>query len=161
MPERWRESWKIDFGSKCVMCVWHNKNRTILPFSFCYTATKSQEQGPKNRRFRKCVDLHPQLTNITEKSSKWGPGGSTVSYIFQFFVFSGRQISQKRHQIGVPVDRPFRICQTFYVFFDIWCLFAPCSTPSRHQDSPQHWFVMKCSRICVRVAIVLMIWAGL
>ena len=42
-------------------------------------------KSPKNRRFCRCVHLHHQLTNITEKSLNWGPGGSTISVVSVYF----------------------------------------------------------------------------
>ena len=71
---------KTHFVPKYVMCVWHSKHNAILPFSLCHTTTKPQEQGPKSRQFRRCVHLHPQLTNITKNKPYWGPGSWTMSH---------------------------------------------------------------------------------
>ena len=105
-PKRCENHDKTHFVPKCVMCVWHSKTHTILPFSLCHTTRKPQEQGPKNRRFRRCVNLHPQLTNITEKSSNWGPGGSTISHFsghFLNFLVSGAFWDPAAPQVGTNI----------------------------------------------------------
>ena len=73
--------------SQNVSCVLDTAKTILYSHSHSATKTKPQQRGLKQKRLHKRVHLHSELTNISEKSSIWGPGGSTVSHLSGYFLY--------------------------------------------------------------------------